>query len=209
MKNISKNVLIMLGVSILGIFALGVFLLINGLNNIASIKQTYKYTIDDVFMSDVSNVIGEVDDRFIKPFISDTVTLKRSFYNKNDSKDKQESSIINYKNTYIQNKGTDYVSEVDFDVVSVYDGEVISIEDSELYGKILTIKHNDNLETIYSNLNNVLVSVGYKVSKGEIIATSTKSSMDDNLSLLHFEVKHKGKYIDPESIYDLNVSFLN
>ena len=96
-----------------------------------------------------------------------------------------------------------------FDVVSILDGEVISIEDNEIYGKVVKIKHNDNLISVYSNVKDVLVNVGYKVSQGEMIATSDKYKLDTNVnSLLHFEVYYKEKAIDPESMYTLSVSDL-
>ena len=67
----------------------------------------------------------------------------------------------------MQNSGVDYVSANVFDVVSVLDGEIIGIEDSEIYKKIVTVKHSDNLITIYSNLENVSNFVN--VFKGQII----------------------------------------
>ena len=51
------------------------------------------------------------------------------------------------------------------------------IKDGELYGKVITIKHNDNLYSVYSNISNVLISVGYRVSQGEIIGTSSDSKL--------------------------------
>ena len=64
-------------------------------------------------------------------------------------------------------------------------------------------------KVIVGNIANVLVSVGYNVTQGELIATSTPSKLDEsNKSLLHFEVYYKNEAIDPESIYTLNVSQL-
>ena len=204
-----KFLLPFVSVCIIGVMVIGVILLLSGVKGIVSVKPTYKYTVDDVFVSDIMNVVSEVNDTFIKPYTSDKVSIIRYFYNKNDEKEKQEKSIINYQNTYIQNKGVDYCSEEAFDVLSVYSGEVINIEESELYGKIVTIKHNDNLVTSYSNLDNVLVSVGNTVVQGELFATTSKSKFDKNLFLLHFEVKYNGENIDPETIYTLNVSSFN
>ena len=49
----------------------------------------------------------------------------------------------------------------------------------------------------------ILINVGYKVSQGEIIATSKKYSLDSGKELLHFEVYYKGNSIDPENLYTL------
>lgn len=187
----------------------GVILVFSGVKNYIKEEPIYKYTLDNVFQSDIMNVASEVNDGFIKPYISDKVGIKRFFYNKNDEVSKQEKSLIYYKNTYIQNKGVDYTSEEVFDIVSVCDGEVTNIESSELYGTVVTIQCNDNLKLVYYNLSNVLVSVGYKVSQGELFATTDKSKFDDNSYLLHFEVKHNDKNIDPESIYSLKISSFN
>ena len=95
------------------------------------------------------------------------------------------------------------------DVVSILDGEVISIEDNAIYGKVVTIKHNDNLKSVYSNVKNVLVNVGYKISQGEIFASSDTYKVDTKVkSLLHFEVYYKDNAIDPENLYTMSVSDL-
>ena len=109
----------------------------------------------------------------------------------------------------MQNKGIDYVSDEEFEIISVLDGEVISIEDNEVYGKVLTIKHNDNLVSVYSNIKDILVSVGYKASESEIIASSMNSKFDNSgKSMLHFELYYKGKAVDPEKFYNKNISEL-
>ena len=94
-----------------------IVLVFNGVKGELNEKPTYKYTLDNVFMSDVMNVVSEVNDNFIKPYVDEKVTIQRSFYNKDNELDKQEKSIIYYENTYIQNKGVDYTSSNAFDVV--------------------------------------------------------------------------------------------
>ena len=107
----------------------------------------------------------------------------------------------------MQNNGVDYVSDEEFDVVSVLEGEIIGIEDNDVYGKILTIKHNENLISVYSNIKNITAKVGYKLSQGEIIGTSNKSSLESSdKTMLHFEVYYKGNALDPENLYTMSVS---
>ena len=204
-----KVLLPLLYFGIVGVMAICFILIISGIQGYATETPTYKYTVDNIFISDIMNVASEVNDNFVRPYVSDKVTIKRYFYNKEDDKSKQEQSLILYENTYIQNKGVDYTSEEAFDIVSICDGEVVNIEDSELYNKIVTIKLNDNFEVKYYNLSNVLVSVGSKVSQGEIIAVSSPSEFDKDSSLLHFEIIYQGKYINPEETYNLNISSFN
>ena len=193
---------------IVGVMVLSVLLIIYGIKSFVNEKPEINYALDDVF-SDISPVMKTQTDSIIRPYLSDKVKVGKYFYDFKANKEKQEESIINYKNTYIQNSGVDYVSDEDFDVVSIMDGEVIGIEENEIYGKIVTIKNNNNLKTIYSNLDDVIVNVGYKVSQGEIIASSSESKIEDNKkSTLHFEVYYKGEVIDPEKLYTLTVSEL-
>ena len=193
-------------VCVIGVMVVSVLLVFNGIKSFLNEKEVLEFTIDDYF-SDISPVMKvEDNDEIIRPYVDDSVKIGRYFYDyKGDSKN-QESSIIYYENTYIQNNGVDYVNEEDFDVVSVLDGEVVSVEDNLIYGKVVTIKHNDNLKTIYSNIKDVTVKEGYKVSQGEIIGVSSVSKIDNKKSsLLHFEVYYKDNAIDPENIYTLSL----
>ena len=180
-------------VGVVIIMILSVVLVVSGVKSYITDKPVYNYTLDDVFEGEVTPVVKEQNDIIIRPYLDDGVNVSKYFYDyeTKDSK-KQESSLIIYKNTYMQNKGVDYESANDFDIVSILDGEVTSIEDNDIYGKILTITHNDNLKSVYSNITDILVNVGYKVSQGEIIAKSQKNNLDsNNKSLLHFEIYYK------------------
>ena len=204
----SKYLLPTVYIGVIAVMIVSVVLVISGVKSYLVEKPNYNYTLDEVFTSDILPVVKTESYTIIKPYVSENVTIGRYFYNPNSEKEKQESSIIYYENTYMQNMGVDYVSKEEFDIVSILDGEVESIEDNEIYDKKLVIKYNDNLKAVYSNIKDILVSVGYKVSQGEIIATSTNSKIDNNPSLLHFEVYYKGEVIDPESLYTMSVNDL-
>lgn len=185
-------------------------MLVYGIKSYVSESKTFNYTLDKVFDGELSPVMKENSNLIIRPYISDKVKVGKYFYDYESDKDKQKDSLILYENTYLQNTGVDYVSDEIFDVISILDGEVIGIEDNEIYGKVITIKHNDNIISTYSNVNDILVNVGYKVSQGEIIAKTTSSKLNkDIVSSLHFEVQYKGNLIDPENLYTLKVSDLN
>ena len=150
MKNFTKYFIPMIYIGVVCVMVISVMLVISGIKSFLNEKENYNYTLDSVFDEDVLPVIKTNPNNIIRPYLSENVTIGKDFYDFESDKSKQESSLILYENTYIKNKGIDYVSDEDFDVVSVLDGEVISIEDNEVYGKVLTIKHNDNLKTIYS-----------------------------------------------------------
>lgn len=193
-------------VGIVAVMVVSILLVVAGVKNYVSESNDMKYTLDSVFESEIKPVNKE-SNNIIKPYLSDSVKIGRTFYDYKAEAKKQENSLIVYENTYIQNNGVDYISDDDFDVVSILDGEIISIEDSEVYGKILTVKHNENLISVYSNIKDTVAKVGYKLSQGEIIGKSTKSSLfsSDN-SMLHFEVYYKGNALDPENLYTMSVS---
>ena len=178
----------------------------NGIGSYLKENVNYRYTLDGVFEDDIVPVMKTDSEFIVRPYIDSNVKVGKYFYDYESNIEHQEESLILYENIYMQNTGVDYISDDDFDIVSVLDGEVISIEDSELYGKILTIKHSDTLCTVYSNIDNILVDIGSIVSQGEIIASSTKTEISNNNSMLHFEVIHNGDYMDPENLYTLKVS---
>ena len=183
-----------------------VIMVLSGISKYINDTVDYKYTLDNVFDETLPvNAVKTSTGEILRPYVSDTVKIGKYFYDKDSESSKQESSIILYENTYIQNSGVDYVDTSDFDVISILDGEVVGVEESAIYGKIITIKHTDNFISVYSNVTDVLVTTGYKVTKGEIIASSTKSKLNNDNSTLHFEVYYKNKVVDPETLYTLSV----
>ena len=198
---------IFIGLSCVMVFA--VFLLVSGVKKFSTSVKDYDYTLNSVFEEETIPVINASDSTIIKPYINESVKIGKTYYDYESESNSQENSLIYYENTYIQNNGVDYICENEFDVVSILDGKIISIETSEVYGNIITVEYNDNLKVNYSNVDNILVNVGYEVSQGEIIASSSISKLDtSNNQMLHFEVYFKGNSIDPENLYTMMVSEL-
>lgn len=209
MKKYSKIIVPSIYVGVIGVMVVSCLLVVSGVKNFISERKDYDYTLDKVFVKDTIPVSKNESNMIIKPYTNDKVKVYSYFYDFEGDTKKQLDSLIYYENTYMQNNGVDYSNEEDFDVVSILDGEVISIEDNAIYGKVVTIKHNDNLKSVYSNVKDVLVNVGYKISQGEIFASTTSYKVDTNVkSLLHFEVYYKDNAIDPENLYTMSVSDL-
>ena len=207
MNKYSKILLPTFYIGIIAVMVLCSTLVVSGVKTYLLNRQEMKFTIDNVFDEDTTPVVKTETNIIVKPYISDSVKVGRYFYDFESDEKKQENSLILYEDTYMQNNGVDYVDNKNFDVVAILDGEIISIEDSEVYGKVVTIKHNDNLKSVYSNVEGVLVSVGYKIHQGEIFAMSAKSKLQsDYESMLHFEVFYKESAIDPENMYTMSVS---
>lgn len=210
MKKYSKILIPTIYLGVIAVMVMSVILVLSGVKSYISDKPIYEWTLDNVFDEETMPVVKENNEVIIKPYLSENIKVLRYFYDfETEDEKKQMNSLIVYGETYMQNNGVDYYSDEEFDVVSILDGEIISIEDNDIYGKVVTIKHNDNLISVYSNVKDVLVSTGYRVSQGEIIATSDKSKIDKDINaMLHFEVKYKNNVIDPESLYTLSVSEL-
>ncbi len=207
MNKYSKILLPTFYIGIIAVMVLCATLVVSGVKTYLTNREEMKFTIDNVFDEDTTPVVKTETDTIVKPYIAESVKVGRYFYDFESDEKKQENSLILYEDTYMQNNGVDYVDSKNFDVVAILDGEVISIEDSEVYGKVVTIKHNDNLKSVYSNVDGILVSVGYKVHQGEIFAMSAKPKLkSDYESMLHFEVFYKESAIDPENMYTLSVS---
>lgn len=207
MNKYSKILLPTFYIGIIAVMVLCATLVVSGVKTYLTNREEMKFTIDNVFDEDTTPVVKTKTDTIVKPYIAESVKVGRYFYDFESDEKKQEKSLILYEDTYMQNNGVDYVDSKNFDIVAILDGEVISIEDSEVYGKVVTIKHNDNLKSVYSNVDGVLVSIGYKVHQGEIFAMSAKPKLQsDYESMLHFEVFYKESAIDPENMYTLSVS---
>ena len=209
MKKYSKIIIPSIYVGVIGVMVVSCLLVVPGVKNFLNERKDYDYTLDKVFIKDTIPVSKNENNMIIKPYTNDKVKVYSYFYDFEGDTKKQLDSLIYYENTYMQNNGVDYSNDEEFDVVSILDGEVISIEDNAIYGKVVTIKHNDNLKSVYSNVKNVLVNVGYKISQGEIFASSDTYKVDTKVkSLLHFEVYYKDNAIDPENLYTMSVSDL-
>ncbi len=146
-------------------------------------------------------VVANSESKILKPFTQDNITISTNYYDYKDES-KQQGSIIYYENTYIQNTGIDYTSEETFDIVSILDGEVLEVKEDNLLGNSITIKHSNDLISIYASVDNIKVTKGSKVIAGEVIATSSKSELLKEDYNLHFELYANGEVVNPENYYD-------
>lgn len=139
-----------------------------------------------------------VDDTISNPYTGDNVKIARYFYNLEDDMDRQKESIIYYNDTYMQSSGIDYTSENSFDVISILEGVVIDIKEDELLGKIVEIKHTNELVSSYAGLSEINVSKGENITKDMKIGKSGSNKINESLgNHLHFEVYKNGINIDP------------
>lgn len=65
------------------------------------------------------------------------------------------------------------------------------------YGNLLIVDHGNNYLTVYANNESLYKSVGESVKQGETIASVGNSGGEDSPGL-YFELRYKGKPVDPE-----------
>ena len=139
----------------------------------------------------------------VRPYTDPSVTIKTNYYNKEDDIETQKNSLILFENTYLPSTGIDYQTDYDFDVVSILDGIVITVREDQTLGKIVEIKHKDNIISSYQSLGEVLVKEGDEVKQGTLIGKSGTSNIQKDMgSHLHFELTVDSKNVDPEEYYD-------
>lgn len=153
------------------------------------------YTMDEVVDQDLPVVNTTM---VINPYLDQSVTIKKDYYDYQADEEKQKNSITKKDNTYIQNTGIDYVSDNVFDVVSILNGTVLSVEDNESTGKSIEIKHDNGIISIYQGLSEVMVKKDDVVNQGFIIGKSGTNEIDKELgNHLHFEIYDNGQAVNP------------
>ena len=114
-----------------------------------------------------------------------------------------------FENTYLQNTGVIYGCNDTFDVVSILDGTVIDVKEDNLLGKIVEVKHSNDMISIYQSLSEVLVKKDDIIKQGDVIGKSGTSNMFRDIgNHLYFELIYKGKNVNPEEYYDKKIEEL-
>ncbi len=163
-------------------------------------KNPLTYITSGTIAEDIVPVVSEKK-TIIRPYTDQDVKIVQNFYDYKGEKQNQENSLIFYENTYLQNSGVDYGKGSTFDVVAILEGTVIKQDD--ILGKIVEIRHSNDLIGSYQCLGETELKENDTVSQGQKIGTSGSCNISKNLGdHLHFEITSKGEVINPEAIYD-------
>ncbi|HAH58441.1 MAG: peptidoglycan DD-metalloendopeptidase family protein [Lentimicrobium sp.] len=99
--------------------------------------------------------------------------------------------------------GMDIKLETGDTVVSAFDGKVRIARVMNGYGKMVVVRHNNGLETVYGHLSRILVNVNDEVSAGTPLGLGGRSGRATT-SHLHFETRLLGEHFDPRRIIDFD-----
>lgn len=188
----------------------GILLLYYLLSSIsqASLVPSDTYFVDILLDHKTTTEVNkEIQTEVIKPYKGENVTISKYYYNSKDDETRQQQSLIKYENIYMPNTGILYSSDKEFNIVSTLNGKVITVKEDEILGNIVEIEHENNIVTIYQSIKDINVKVGDTIKQGDLIAKSGPNKLENEKeNCLHFEVYQEGNLINPETLYNLELS---
>ena len=105
----------------------------------------------------------------------------------------QEHPVTKQKSLH---SGVDLAADYGTNVLAVADGTVLDCSYDTAYGYILTLEHENGMQTQYAHLSEFLVKAGDAVRQGQIIAKTGGSGWSTG-SHLHLGVLIDGEAVDP------------
>ncbi|XCW72732.1 murein hydrolase activator NlpD [Kosakonia cowanii] len=108
-----------------------------------------------------------------------------------------EGNVIdNFSATEGGNKGVDIAGSKGQAIIATADGRVVYAGNAlRGYGNLIIIKHNDDYLSAYAHNDTMLVREQQEVKAGQKIATM--GSTGTSSTRLHFEIRYKGKSVNP------------
>lgn len=108
----------------------------------------------------------------------------------------QGKVILGFSNSDGGNKGIDISGSRGQPVKAAASGRIVYAGNAlRGYGNLIIIKHNDDFLSAYAHNDKILVSDQQEVKAGQEIAKM--GSTGTNAVKLHFEIRYKGKSVDP------------
>lgn len=104
--------------------------------------------------------------------------------------------IENFSSSEGGNKGVDIAGSKRQAIIATADGRVVYAGNAlRGYGNLIIIKHNDDYLSAYAHNDTMLVREQQEVKAGQKIATM--GSTGTSSTRLHFEIRYKGKSVNP------------
>ena len=108
-----------------------------------------------------------------------------------------KGKVVEYFSNRAQgNKGIDITGRRGTKIKSAAKGKVVYAGNAlRGYGKLVIIKHNDDYLSAYAHNDRILVKEKQFINVGDVIATM--GDTDANKVMLHFEIRFRGKSVNP------------
>ena len=114
-----------------------------------------------------------------------------------------EGEVLDSFNPEEGKKGISIQGTIGQEIKSIAKGRVIYAgEDLKGYGKLVIIKHDDDILSVYGHNRELLVTEGQQINAGDII--STMGQTDKEQIMLHFEISKKGLSVNPMDYFKSN-----
>lgn len=199
-----KPAIIVISTLCLAFLILGVAIINTSMNQVSLQIPDYDYVTDTILNEE--KPVANTKNIIMRPYNNSEVKILKDFYERNDTEENQENSLIFYDSTYMPNSSIAYGGIDSFDVVSILDGTVIKVSEDDLLGNIVEIEHTNKIISVYQSVSEVAVKENQVVKQGEVIAKSGESNL--NLSLkkhLLFELIVNSNIVNPEDYFNKNV----
>lgn len=199
-----KPAIIVISTLCFAILILGVAIINTSMNQVSLQIPDYDYVTDTILNEE--EPVANTKNIIMRPYNNSEVKILKDFYERNDTEENQENSLIFYDSTYMPNSSIAYGGIDSFDVVSILDGTVIKVSEDDLLGNIVEIEHTNKIISVYQSVSEVAVKENQVVKQGEVIAKSGESNL--NLSLkkhLLFELIINSNIVNPEDYFNKNV----
>ncbi len=99
--------------------------------------------------------------------------------------------------------GADIKLETGDTVHVAFSGKVRIARVMSGYGKMVVVRHNNGLETVYAHLSRILVNVNQELKAGEVIGLGGRTGRATT-SHLHFETRYMGEHFNPNRILNFD-----
>ncbi|MBQ8871201.1 MAG: M23 family metallopeptidase [Bacilli bacterium] len=199
-----KPAIIVISTLCFAILILGAAIINTSMNQVSLQIPDYDYVTDTILNEE--KPVANTKNIIMRPYNNSEVKILKDFYERNDTEENQENSLIFYDSTYMPNSSIAYGGIDSFDVVSILDGTVIKVSEDDLLGNIVEIEHTNKIISVYQSVSEVAVKENQVVKQGEVIAKSGESNL--NLSLkkhLLFELIINSNIVNPEDYFNKNV----
>lgn len=145
--------------------------------------------------------------------IKESYVVTREFFDLEADMSVLVNAVKNSGDGYVESQGISFSKEDNsiFDVYNVFPGEVLTVSGNSesLEGYTITIKHENDVTSVYSSLSSVNVNVGDKIESNVKIGVSGTSLNDLEAGIhVHLEILSNGKHINPKNAIGKEISEL-